>query len=130
MSNPVEIVQQIYVAFGAGDLPKIMSLLSDRCEWEFVGPASIVYCGRRRGHEQIQQFFAGVAAVDDTLAFEPREIIAGGNHVTVLGRERIKTKPAARTFETDWVHVFTIEAGKVVRFKGMYDTAASVAART
>ncbi|MEW6755526.1 MAG: hypothetical protein AB1505_31790 [Candidatus Latescibacterota bacterium] len=38
-------------------------------------------------------------------------------------------RPAGREYECDWVHLFTVRGGKVVRYWGMYDTEASAAAR-
>ena len=63
------------------------------------------------------------------LAFEPREFINGGENVTVLGWERTRARPSGKIFETEWAHVFTVRAGRVIRFWAMYDTEASAAAR-
>ena len=127
--TPLAIVQNVYAAFGSGDLPKLLGHLATDCVWEFVGPASIPYCRRATSHEGIQRFFADVAANDDIQAFEPREFMVGADSVTVLGWERTIAKPTGRTFETDWVHVWQIKDGKVTRFKGFYDSAAVVESR-
>lgn len=129
MSDPRPLVQEVYAAFGAGDLPNIIARLDPACVFEFVGPRSIPYCGRFVGHEAIQRFFALVAENDDIQVFEPREMLAGTDHVTVFGWERTRAKTSGRTFETEWVHVFKVAGGKVVAFKGFYDSAAVVAAR-
>jgi len=50
--------------------------------------------------------------------------------VTVLGWERTRALPSGKVFEADWVHIFTVRDGRVVRFWGMYDTEASAAARS
>ncbi len=73
--------------------------------------------------------FGHVAELDGIQAFEPREFLAGPDHVTVLGWERTQALPAGKVFETDWVHVFNLRDGKVTRFIGTYDTAAVAAAR-
>lgn len=49
--------------------------------------------------------------------------------MTVLGWERTRALPPGGMFESDWVHVFNVRNGKVTRVVGMYDTAASAAAR-
>ena len=127
--TPLAVVQETYAAFGAGDLPKILSLLAPDCEWEFVGPSAIPYCGKRTSQDSIQAFFGQVAESDDLHAFEPRELLPSGDHVTVLGWESITPKPRGKTFETEWIHVFTVKNGKITRFKGLYDSATSLAAR-
>jgi len=68
--------------------------------------------------------------VEDILVFEPREFIPAGDNVTVLGWERTRARPSGKVFETEWVHIFTVSDGRIVRFWGMYDTEASAAART
>lgn len=127
--SALETVQDLYAAFGAGDIEKILTCCADPIDWHFVGPAKLGYTGRRRTRAELLDFFAKVAAMDDIHAFEPREMIAAGEHVTVIGWERTTAKPAGKQFETDWVHVFTVKDGKVQRFLGLYDSAASLAAR-
>jgi uncharacterized protein len=70
-----------------------------------------------------------IPEVEEILVFEPREFISAGDSVTVLGWERTQTRPAGKVFETEWVHVFTVRNGRIVRYWGMYDTEASAAAR-
>jgi uncharacterized protein len=127
--SAVEIVQDLYAAFGRGDVPYIAARLAERVEWSFVGAKSLPYTGRFVGPQEATRFFAAVAAVDDIKVFEPREFIAQGDHVTVLGWEQTKAIPSGRVWESPWVHVFTVRDGKVTRFWGMCDSEASAAAR-
>jgi hypothetical protein len=129
MSQPVQIVQAMYEAFGRGDVPALVAMLSDDVEWIHRGEIGVPYMGRFVGKEAVAKWFGLVAEADDIQAFEPREFLAGPDHVTVLGWERTRALPAGKVFETDWVHVFTVRGGKCTRFIGTYDTAASAAAR-
>jgi len=124
------IVQDCYEAFGRGDLPAILERVADEVDWKFCGPKRLPYSRQCRTREEVAQWFASVPAVDDILAFEPREFIAADEHLTVLGWERTSAKPNGRVFETEWVHVFTVRGGRIVRFWGMYDNEASLAARS
>lgn len=126
--SAVELVRRAYQAFGRGDIAAIVAMTDDQVDWRFNGPKRIPYSGRFKKNE-VAQWFADIAAVDDVQAFEPREFISEGDHVTVLGWERCAARPSGRVFETEWVHVFTVRRGKVVRFWGMYDNEASAAAR-
>lgn len=128
-SSAVDVVQAAYAAFGRGDVPAIVALLGDDPEWKFIGNAGLAYTGSFRGKEQIANWFARIPEVDEILAFEPREFISGGDHVTVLGMERTRAQPSGREFEAEWVHVFTVRGGRIVRFWGMYDTEAAAKAR-
>jgi uncharacterized protein len=124
----VDVVRAAYNAFGRGDIPAIINLLGENVDWRFIGAKHLAYSGRFK-KSQIAQWFADVAAADDVQAFEPREFIPGGEHVTVLGWERCAAIPSGKVFESGWVHVFTVKHGKITRFWGIYDTEASAAAR-
>jgi hypothetical protein len=128
--SPVEVIQAAYAAFGSGNIPAILELVADDVDWSFHGAKGLVYTGSFRGKAAVEKWFASISQADDIQAFEPREFLAGGEHVTVLGWERTRAVPDGKVFESDWVHVFTVRNGRVVRFWGMYDTQASAAART
>lgn len=126
--QPAEVVQSVYAAFGSGDVDRILEACAEPCDWRFVTAAAIPYGGARRSRRDIGEFFAQVAAAEDIAAFEPREVIASGAHVTVLGWERCTPKQGT-PYETEWVHVWTVRDGKVVRFRGFYDSAAALEAQ-
>jgi ketosteroid isomerase-like protein len=69
-------------------------------------------------------FFESLPQADDIHAFEPREFIEAGEHVTVLGWEKTTAIDTKKLFETEWVHVFTVKSGKITRWRGFFDTAA------
>lgn len=129
MNSPVQIVQSLYAAFGRGDVPALLDMLSDDVEWIHRGSIGLAYMGRFVGKPAVAQWFGHVAEADGIQAFEPREFLGGPDHVTVLGWERTQALPAGGVFECDWVHVFNVKDGRVTRFVGTYDTAASAAAR-
>lgn len=128
--NALQVVQAAYAAFGRGDIPALMQAMSDDVGWTFVGAQGLPYTGTFHGKDEVAKWFASIPTVDEILAFEPREFIANGEQVAVLGWERSKSIPRGKTFETEWAHFFTVRGGRVVRFWGIYDTEASVAART
>jgi len=130
MTTPTETVQSAYAAFGRGDIPALLELLTDDVEWTHRGSIGLAYMGTVRGKPAVAGWFGHVAELDGIQVFEPREFLAGPDHVTVLGWERTQALPAGGVFETDWVHVFRLRDGKISQFIGTYDTAASAAART
>lgn len=118
------VVQEVYQAFGRGDVPGVLAHVADNVDWEFVGSPSLPYAGPRRTRQAVGDFFAQVAQADNVVAFEPREFIDAGAHVTVLGWERTTARDTGKTFESDWVHVFSLTDGKITRFRGFFNTAA------
>jgi uncharacterized protein len=129
-AQPLEVVQAAYDAFGRGDIPAVLSLVADDIDWKFCGAKGLPHTGTYRTKSDVAKWFASIPQADDIQAFEPREFIVGGDSVTVLGWERTRALPSGKVFEADWVHIFTVRDGRVVRFWGMYDTEASAAARS
>ncbi|SFU35852.1 nuclear transport factor 2 family protein [Pseudoduganella namucuonensis] len=124
MASPTEVVQQIYAAFGRGEIAAVMELVANEVDWEFVGLPSLAYAGRRRNWEEVAEFFAEIPKADLIRVFEPREFFASGSHVAVLGWEESTAIETGRDFATEWMHLFTVEDGKVTRWRGFLDTAA------
>jgi hypothetical protein len=123
-SANVQVVEQLYTAFGGGDVAGILGVLSEDVDWLFVGrPEDVPFAGPRHGHQQMIEFFTIVGQTADVLAFGPSEIIAFDDKVLVLGHERVRVRATDKIFETDWAHLFTIEDGKIVRLREFYDTA-------
>lgn len=124
----VEVVQQVYVAFGQGDIPAVLSLLTDDVEWSLPGPSVIPWTGTRHGHEGVTEFFSMLGETLEFERFEPREFVAQSDTVVVLGYERCLVKPTGRTFEQEWAHVYTLREGKIAKGRFIEDTAAQVVA--
>ena len=124
----VDIVQRIYEAVGNGDIPALLDLLADDVEWTYQGPSVIPFAGTRRGREGVAEFFSLLGENLEFEEFEPRDFVAQGDTVVVVGYERNLIKPTDRTFEQEWAHVFTLRDGKIIKHWSFEDTAAYVAA--
>ena len=125
----LQLVQQVYAAFGRGDIPAVLNALSDNVEWREPGPPDVLpWAGTRRGREQVAQFFAVIAETIEFKQFEPQEFIAQGDKVVVLVHQQVRVKSTGRAFEQDTAQVFTLREGKVTKFHIYEDTAAIVAA--
>jgi len=124
MGAAVDVVQQAYEAFGRGDIAAMEKMIANVVDWEVVGPANLAYAGRRSTPQQVGDFFRAIPQSDDIHAFEPREFIEAGEHVTVLGWEDTTAVDTGKRFQSEWAHVFTVRDGKIIRWRGFYDTAA------
>ncbi|MBP0620854.1 nuclear transport factor 2 family protein [Cupriavidus consociatus] len=124
MADSLSVVKAAYDAFGRGDVAAILDLVAEKVDWKLLGPSAIPYAGQRNDKHDVARFFAEVAQADDMQSFEPREFIQSGEHVTVLGFERFTCRPEGKLVETEWIHVFTVQGGKITRWRGCYDTAA------
>jgi len=128
MQENVQLVQQIYAAIGRGDIPEVIGMMADDVEIHLPGPSEIPFAGTFTGHEGVGQFFQAIGANADILQFEPREFIAQGDHVVVLGHERLTGKSTGRSWDTDWAMVWMIRDGKVTSLREFHETSAIAAA--
>ena len=124
----IDVVQQNYAAVGGGDIPTLLSLLTDDVEWSLQGPSVIPWAGTRHGHEGVTEFFSLLGETLEFEQFEPREFITQGDTVVVLGYERSLVKSTGRTFEQEWAHIYTLREGKIAKARFIEDTAAQVVA--
>ncbi len=118
----VAAVQEMYAAFGRGDLPAVLNALSEDVEWLGYGPADIPIYGLRRGRDEVAQFFAAAGALE-IEQFEPQEYIAQGDKVVTVFYERGKVKATGRPYEIHGVDIFTLRGGKIASLRGYWDSA-------
>jgi ketosteroid isomerase-like protein len=129
-SRNVQVVKDAYAAFLRGDVQSILASLDQNVEWEGVKGAEGVapHAGLRRGPAQVAQFFQQVGGSIEFHKFEPREFIAQGDQVAVVGEYEGSLKENGTRMKSDWVMVFTIRDGKIARFREWTDSAQLVRA--
>ncbi|HEX5708245.1 MAG TPA: nuclear transport factor 2 family protein [Pyrinomonadaceae bacterium] len=121
----VRLVEAAYAAFQRGDIPGVLANFTEDADWETPGtPEAIPHAGRKRGHEEMKQFFSTLAATENITHFEPREFIAKDDKVVVLGNYKGTVRGTGRNYDIDWLHVFTARDGKLSGFREFLDTAA------
>ncbi len=127
----VKTAQEGYAAFGRGDVPAILELLTDDIEWIEAGPPDVIpSAGTHRGKEEVGRFFATLSEDVEIHRFEPHEFIAQGDHVVVLIFVESTVKRTGRKIANHVAHVWTFKSGKLARFETFQDTAALVAAHS
>jgi ketosteroid isomerase-like protein len=122
------IVQQAYNNFKTGNIEALLSLMSDDITWTLPEMEGVPFAGKRTGRDQVGEFFGTLGLTQDSLRFEPREVIAEGDKVISLGSYDWRVKSNSREFGGDFAHVFTVRDGKIVDFHEYMDTAACIAA--
>jgi ketosteroid isomerase-like protein len=130
MSNEnanVAIVQDLYQAFGRGDMAGVLARMREDAEW--VNPY-----GRGRfpgqwgrpckGREQIVEFFKAISAAVDVRSFDVLDTIAQRDKVVALIRWTGLVCTSGTSFDVTLVHVWTLRDGKVSDYKGFDDPSA------
>ncbi len=120
----IPFVQSLYGAFGRGDIDAILASCAPDVAWQDYGrPSDFPSFGPRHGKAGVQAFFGVVGAELEFLDFSPREFHAADDKVFVLGHSKTRVKKTGRLVDTDWVHVFTVQDGKLRTFTEYADTA-------
>lgn len=107
-----QLVQQVYSHFGSGNIPSLLALLSPDVDWSFPKNDNPIF-RTYKGREDVLNFFVAISETQDPLQFEAKDFIADGDKVVVLGLERWKVKSTQKTFEANWVHVYTIKDAEI-----------------
>ena len=123
----LNVVRQGYEAFGQGDIPKLLSLFDGQIEWVTPVPPELPTSGRRKGLQEVGEFFTAVSELFDIQRFEAKELIAQGDRVIVLGDETAAREGNRRGPRQLLGALDHLESGKVVAFQEYIDTAATVA---
>ena len=118
-----KLVQDAYAAFGRGDIPALLAMVDDDVTWQPVIGAGkhVPTNGARKGKASVGEFFKILGQSVTFTTFEPREFIAQGDKVAVLGHYAAKAVSTGRGFDSDWMMLFTLKNGKMVDFKEFTD---------
>ena len=125
MSSNITTVQKLYAAFGRGDVPGILTVLSPDVEWREPENPYNPAAGIRRGHAGFLEWLRIGHESEDILILEPRRFLADDTSVAVVGYSKCLVRSTGRTYETDFVHVVTFRDGKVTQFQEFFDTYAA-----
>jgi ketosteroid isomerase-like protein len=127
-SANVSVLKELYAAFGRGDVAAIGRLMSESVEWVHPGPKTIPFAGTFKGMEGVQRFFQIAGESIEVKDQKLLGFLEKGDQVAVLGFEHMKVKATGREYQSNWVHLYTLQDGRVVRFEEFIDTAALEAA--
>jgi hypothetical protein len=120
----VKLVESLYDAFKRGDIAPIIAALTPKVNWTVNGRPKDYPCfGTWTGPADVQKFFGLVAETEQATDFSPREFSAAGDKVFVTGHYTWKILKTGRTVDSDWIHVFKLDNGKVTSFREFNDTA-------
>ncbi len=112
----VETTKAAYAAFSAGDAEAAMAAMADDIEWIVAGDSAI--SGTYRGKAEVGGFWAQLAGKG--FVTDPQQFLADGDTVVVLTRATVGGE------SSDQADVLTFDDGKLVKFRGIGDTALQV----
>ncbi len=118
----IQTVKDFFAAIGRGDRQALLALVTEDIEWIIPGE-DWPLAGTRHGHAGLADLLEEASRSIETST-EPREFVAHGDRVLVLGFARGRIKATNKTFEDDWVFAITVRDGKLTSIREYIDTQA------
>jgi hypothetical protein len=123
----VQVVQKLFAAFGQANIPSALDIRAEDVDWQSPvrrsPPSEISWAKPRHGRAEVAKFSTELSERMQIELTETLEFTAQGDRVVVEGRNRGSVRSTGRTYEHDWVMVFTVRGGKIVTHRHYYDTA-------
>jgi ketosteroid isomerase-like protein len=124
MTENTRVIQEIYAAFSRGDIPALLESFGDAAAFTIPGAAEIPMARTWRGRQGMLEFFTTLNQEAEFTEFAPREYIAEGDRVIVLGSYAGRVRRNGNEFRSEWVMAWRLRDGKVTEFREYNDTLA------
>jgi ketosteroid isomerase-like protein len=118
----IQTVKDFFAAIGSGDTKSLLALVAEDIEWIIPGK-DWPLAGTYRGHAGLADLFETASRSMETST-EPREFVAQGDRVLVVGFARGKVKATNKPFEDDWIFAITVRDGRLTNIREYIDTQA------
>lgn len=96
-----------------------------------MGRTMSILCTITGDYRRLDQVKEYILKLNESMEFtrlDTHEFIADGDKVVVLGSYSARAKPTGRTYSTDFVMIWTLQNGKIVKVQALDDTVAEAAA--
>jgi uncharacterized protein len=124
MSN-VEVIEQVYEAFAAESLDRVLELCDPDCV--VTQDDALPWGGRHRGLEGVAAFAVALGTTIQSVV-NTAELFEAGDRVIQCGRSRGTVFANSATFDVPEVHIWTLREGKIVAAEFYVDTPAMLRA--
>ena len=118
----VQAVKDFFAAMGRGDKEGLRALVAEDIEWIIPGK-DWPLAGTRHGHAGLADLLETASKTMQTST-EPREFIAQGDRVLVVGYAEGKVKATNKPFKDDWIFAITVRDGRLTSIREYVDTQA------
>jgi ketosteroid isomerase-like protein len=114
MAANADVVNGAYESFGRGDIPGVVETVDEGVQWDST--ESLPQGGSYSGQDGVVKFFEAVGGAWDGLQIELEDLLESGDKVVAVGQGQGELKGSGSA-GYGFVHVFTLNDGKIVRFR-------------
>ena len=115
-NQPLATVQEMFNAFGTGDLERFKKTVSEDTVWTYHGTHKIPKA-TFHGREAAARFISKILTTTEVISFKPQQFITEGNTVVVIGEEHQKIKRTGEQLKQRWVQVYTVEDNAITKME-------------
>ena len=123
MGKSGEVVKAIYRAFAKGDVPAVLGAFDPGIQWReaenFLYAEGNPYVGPKAVAEGV---FLRIVTDVENFTVLPEQFVEADDTVAVEGRYRGKMKATDKLVDAQFMHVWRLRDGKVIRFQQYTDT--------
>lgn len=123
-----ETIRNCYEKYTQGDISGLLEYLHEDIDLTVPEIENSPYGGIWHGRAAAAKFFELVEIAEEVTDYEPREFIAKGDRVVVIGRSTATVRATGRHYSTEWVHLHTVKNKQITSFVEFFDTAAALRA--
>ncbi len=121
MPTNTDIIATLYLAFGNGDIPTVLGILSEDVSWtEAEGlPYGGLYIGRDAVMENV---FMKLGSEWNDFSAEAKEYVSQGDSVVAIGQYSGTFLATGKPFVAPFAHIWKMRDGQVHTFQQITDT--------
>ena len=120
-SSNVRLMEQLYEAFGRGEIPAVLARFDPKIEW--ISAEGAPYPGTFTGPQAVLEgVFMRLATEWEGFRADAVEFIHGGDQVVALGRYSGTYRATGRAMTAAFAHVWTLRDGSIVRYRQYVDS--------
>jgi hypothetical protein len=120
----VRRVEDVFRLIARKDFKALDGFFADEVTLEIVGSPDTPMAGLTQGRQQVIETLENNFAQVDEQQPEIQSVVAQGNTVVVIGRDKGRFRPTGRTYDMHWMHQYTFEGDKIIRMRELFDSAA------
>lgn len=118
----------MYEALDADDVTGFLDLCADDVTIRYPADGRLAYGGTWNGRDAAEAFLDAHDSAEQILVFDVHAMFERDGTVCALGTFTGRAKPTGREWSTRFVHVLTVEDGRLSRWESFFDTAAAIEA--
>src|SRR5262245_41664529 len=114
---------EMYAAYGRRDFDRVAALIDDDVDWVIYGPTRVFsFAGHRRGKAAVLAALGLIAQEYELARYEPKIMIAEGDHVAVMSDVAFKQRSTGRTVAMHLANFLRFRDNRLVEFREFANT--------